>query len=116
MTKQTYWLTSVDGVKASVDGADERDRWVRVHGWAVADEPAAGDLVWLQHETTGGRQVFAAAAAPQWEGLGWHPCAPPEPADLTKDPQLVDQAAAAALTEPDKTTKTRAAAGAESKE
>lgn len=115
MTKQMYWLADVDGVKASVEGADERDRWTKVHGWAVTAEPVAGDLVWLQHEETGGRQVFAAEAAPQWEGLGWHPCPPPEPADLTKDPQLVDQPAAPAVAEPDK-PKTRAAAGGESKE
>lgn len=105
MSKQTYWLTNVDGVKALVEGADERDRWTRIHGWTVSDEPAAGDLVWLQHETTGGRQAFAAEAAPQWEGLGWHPAPPPEPADLTKDPQLVDQppAEAAAATEKQQT-------------
>jgi hypothetical protein len=90
--KQKYWLTDTSGAKALVEGADERDRW-RPHGWAETDAPVAGDLVWLQHDVHGGRQLFAAAAAEQWAGLGWRPSAPPEPVDLTKDPQLVDQAA-----------------------
>jgi hypothetical protein len=91
--KQKYWLTDTSGAKALVEGADERDRWLP-HGWAETDAPVVGDLVWLQHDVHHGRQLFAAAAAEQWAGLGWHPSAPPEPVDLTKDPQLVDQAAA----------------------
>ncbi len=90
--KQEYWITDADGAKALVVGADERDRW-RVHGWTEAGAPAGLDRVWLQHEETGGRQLFAAEAAPTWSALGWHPAAPPEPVDLTRDPQFVDQPA-----------------------
>lgn len=121
MSKTSYWLTDTSGVKALIVGADERDRW-SPHGWHPTADPVAGDLVWLQHETTGGQQVFAAEAAESWKGLGWHPSAPPEPLDLTKDPMLVDQAPptvirleAPADAEPDpKTPRTsRAASGAE---
>jgi hypothetical protein len=117
--KQTYWMTDTSGVKALVAGADERDRW-RPHGYADTADPVAGDLVWLQHDVSGGRQVFAAEAAEQWAGLGWHPSAPPEPVDLTKDPMLVDQAPAAVLrlespaaeeSAPKTTSKSRAASG-----
>jgi hypothetical protein len=90
--KQTYWIADPNtGAKASVEGAPERDRWVGVHGWALASEPQPGDRVWLRHDVTGGRQQFPVSAAPQWAGLGWHPGAPPEPVDLTKDARLVDQ-------------------------
>lgn len=119
MSKNLYWITNVDGVKAVVEGADERDRWTRVHGWALTEAPTAGELVWLRHEEHGGRQAFAAEAAPHWAGLGWHPTAPPEPADFTKDPHLVDQPAADVVSTPvpglDK-PKTLAAASGASKE
>jgi hypothetical protein len=108
--QKKYWVTSIDGAKAVVEGADERDRWTRVHGWSETDEPAAGDMVWLEHEVTHGRQVFSAEAAPQWAGLGWHPTSPPEPRDLTKDPQLVDQQPEPAAPAKPKST---AAAGAD---
>lgn len=119
MSKQSYWIRDIEGVKALVEGAETRDTWVKVHGWQLTEEPTSTDLVWLQHNETGGKARFAAEAAPQWAGLGWHPSAPPEPVDLTKDPQLVDQpaadlapAAAAAAGKP----KTTAAAGADKHE
>lgn len=88
--KQTYWLVDGDGAKALVVGVDERDRF-RPHGWTETTEPAGSDMVWLEHEVTGGRQLFPMAVTPQWGALGWRLAGPPEPVDLTKDPQVVDQ-------------------------
>jgi hypothetical protein len=99
MSKTQYWVADVDGVKALVEGADQRDLWTRVRGWSETTAPAAGDRVWLVHGEHGGQQVFAATAAEQWSGLGWAYSPPPEPADFTRDPQLVDQAPRAAAEE-----------------
>jgi hypothetical protein len=87
---KTQWVTNVDGHLALVDVA-AADLW-KVAGWNPVDEPAfTGDrMVWLRHETTGGRALFAAAVVPIWSALGWHPTDPPAPIDLTKDPDLVD--------------------------
>lgn len=111
-----YWVTSVDGAKAVLEGADARDRWTKVHGWTITTEPQPGDRVWLEHAETGGKQIFAAEAAPQWEGLGWHPTSPPEPVDLTKDPQLVDQGPPAAPVTAEKTKTSAPSAADKSKE
>lgn len=89
--KQTYWMADVDGTKAFVTGADERDRLIPL-GWAVADEPASGDFVWLEHDEHGGRAKFTADAVPLWEPRGWHPSPPEEPVN----PALPNLAAATA--------------------
>ena len=115
MTEKTkYWIADIDGVKAQADGADDRDIWTRVRGWSETTEPVAGDMVWLEHETTGGKQKFSAEAAPQWAGLGWLPSSPPAPADFTKDPNFVDQLPVAAPAVEAK-PKTQAPAGAADK-
>jgi hypothetical protein len=119
--KQKYWITSIDGAKALVEGAEQRDHWTKVQGWTETADPRPGDRVWLEHEEHHGRQVFPAEAAPQWAGLGWHTSPPAEPVDLTKDPQLVDEQLPApvpglAISEPEKPAKTPAAAGEQSKE
>lgn len=49
------------------------------------------EFVWLEHETTGGKQRFPVEAADQWKGLGWYPTDPPPEPDLLHDPVLVDQ-------------------------
>ncbi len=85
------WLVDAEGTRARVESAADADYW-KPFGWADSVEPATADecFVWLQHEITGGKARFACSAAPQWAGLGWHPSAPPEPIDLTHDPELVD--------------------------
>lgn len=38
------------------------------------------DWVWLEHPETGGKALFAPAAAPLWRGMGWFDTSPaPEP-------------------------------------
>lgn len=109
MTKSLYWLTNADGHKARVEGAEQRDRWLPL-GWSVADEPVTGDMVYLEHEVSGGRALFPAAVVPAWGELGWQPAAPPEPVDLTKDPLLVDQPVAEPVAAPAKTSTATTAA------
>lgn len=107
--KQTFWMTDEFGAKALVTGVDERNR-LRPHGWRETTEPTGQDLVWLRHDVTEGQQLFSHAAAGQWAELGWHPSPPPEPVDLTKDPMLVDQAAAPAPAVEDSKPRTQARA------
>ncbi|AGL13880.1 hypothetical protein [Actinoplanes sp. N902-109] len=112
MTKTLYWIADTTGAKAIVEGADERDTWTKVRGWAETTEPVAGELVWMQHEEHGGRAQFDARVVPDWEHLGWNVSSPPEPVDLTKDPTLVDQPPAEAEPVAAKPVK-RAASGAD---
>jgi hypothetical protein len=79
--KQKYWIADAEGVKAVVEGVEARNWWTQVQGWVPADEPAADERVWLQHNEHGGRQVFPAAAAPGWVSRGWLPSDPPVPED-----------------------------------
>lgn len=109
MTKKTtYWLTDGYGSKALIEGAEARDRWVPL-GWSEADEPAAGERVWLRHEEHGGRAQFPAEAVALWQQKGWQPSDPPEPinpfnapapADVVETPAPAPAAAAAKATEP----------------
>lgn len=112
--KKTFWLVDASGAKALVTGDDERDRF-RPLGWQEATEPSDRDLVWLQHDVTEGRQLCPAAASGQWAELGWHPAAPPEPVNLTKDPVLVDQVPdpEPATEDPKPKTRTRVTGGDE---
>ncbi|MEU4570728.1 hypothetical protein [Micromonospora sp. NPDC023956] len=115
MAKTDYWMADGYGNKALVEGAAERDRWKPL-GWAETTEPEPGDMVWMEHPETGGRQRFAAAVIEQWQGLGWHPAAPPEPVDVLHDSQLVDQAAPVASAVVPKSTDRTAASGTTPKE
>ena len=94
MSKSTYWIADTEGIKALVEGADARDEWIQVRGWAVADEPAPTDQVHVVNtnpEIGPGRLPYGSLAAGM-DGLGWSAGPPPQPYDLTKDPVLVDQA------------------------
>ena len=106
MSKQKYWIADPNtGVKAVVEGAAERDRWVQVQGWSETDGPAPSDRVWVHNAQTDGRAAMThEAALGLWAGLGWTLSAPPEPLDLTKAPARVDQ--------PPQTTRTASAAAA----
>ena len=85
MSKNTYWITDpTDGSYALVEGADERDTWVRVHGWAEAEgEPGPTDQVHLRNENAelGPSKLPYQAVREQsaWTANGWAPGAPPEP-------------------------------------
>lgn len=121
MAKSSYWVQDPNGgAFALVDGAEERDRWTHVHGWELAEGPAAGDRVHVVHAETNGQAVLpydAMDPAGYWANNGWTPGPPPTPVDLTKDPALRDQPApavtpVAAKAEPT----TRAVTGAAQKE
>lgn len=104
MNKQSYWIRDVEGVHALVEGADQRDQWVKVHGWSDADEPSATDQVHVINENPEigpGRLPYGAVEG--WGGLGWKPGPPPG----------VESAPAV---EPVKPQTTAAAGGASSKE
>jgi hypothetical protein len=128
VSKQSYWIADPNGgAKALVEGADERNRWTQVHGWAEADEPGPGDQVWVHNSKTDGRTVMAADAigtedgGSYWRGVGFRPSAPAEPVDLTKDPALRDQPkpvppSKSAAATADSTTTKPAAADTSSKE
>lgn len=100
-TKNTYWIKNPNGYYAQVEGADERDRWTKVQGWTEADEPPPTAQVYIQHPDLAeyGLIPFEALGG-QWEALGWTAGPPPEPRDITKDPALVDQPAAARVAAP----------------
>lgn len=86
----TYWITTTTGVHAQVDGVDERDRWTP-RGWTETSEPGPTDFVWMRKEGLDQPAQFAYGAAATWQQMGWEYSAPPEPVDVTKDPQLFDQ-------------------------
>ncbi len=121
MSKNKYWIVNPNGgAKALVEGAEERDRWTRVHGWDEADEPVSGDMVHVTNADTGGQTTLpwdTLAEGAYWHGVGFAPSAPPEPVDVTKDPALRDQPAAKPAPAPrvggHATTTTTAAAGAD---
>lgn len=111
----TYWITDTAGsVKAPIEGADERDRWVRANGWVATTEPADNEQVCVRNTEHGGYGSLPFLAVPEWRHLGWVPSAPAEPVDPTKTPPaepLPDSEPAAAAAEPTKSTKSRAASG-----
>lgn len=84
MAKNSYWLIDPsDGSYAYVEGAAERDKWVKVHGWTEAEnEPGPTDQVHLRNESPDlgpSKLPRQAAEDPKWAALGWAPGAPPEP-------------------------------------
>lgn len=96
MSKDTYWMcTPADGTYAQVEGAAERDRLIPL-GWQVTGEPAPTDFVYMSHEGIELPGRFPVQAVANWRAMGWTPCGPPEPVDLTKDPQPPAPAAPAA--------------------
>ena len=97
--KTTYWIADTDGTKALVDGTEERDRWVRVHGWAEADEPTGQEFVWVTNENPelgAARMNWQAAADPAWAARGWAPGPPVEPVNnaIPAERRAAEQAAA----------------------
>jgi hypothetical protein len=91
MTKQTYWLADPEGGLICVQGADERDRLAEL-GWAVADQPAGDQRVWLQHDQTGAYALFGHGALEAWHARGWQFATPPT--------ESTDTGLAVALPEP----------------
>lgn len=85
-----FWIRNTAGQKAVIDPAD-RDRWT-VQGWSPALAPADGEFVWMEHPDEGVTQpgLIPWAARAYFLAIGWKPCAPPEPVDLTRDPALTD--------------------------
>lgn len=82
MSKNTYWLADPEGVRAPVEGAEARDRWVRLHGWTESSEPDRHDFVWVRNEdpsVAAMSMTWEAAQLDAWAGRGWTPGAPPEP-------------------------------------
>ncbi|MFG1659083.1 hypothetical protein ACGFIY_21375 [Micromonospora chersina] len=94
MAKTKYWMSDGYGAKALIEGADERDKWKPL-GWSEADEPAAGDRVWLRHEDHGGRALFPAESVDLWQQKGWQPSDPPQPINPFNAPQPADVVEAA---------------------
>ncbi len=118
MAKQTYWLSRGDEPMALVEGAAERDEWVRVHGYVEAAEPDDQQQVHAVNEATGGRGQFpygVVKPGSAWASVGWRIADPPAPVDLTRDSHLFDQPAEPAASEPAK-PKTPAATAASTKE
>lgn len=80
MTEQkTYWIADPEGVKARVTNAEDRDHWVRVKGWAEADEPTGQEFVWVRNEAPDhhGKGVMNHDALLLAGGLGWVASGPP---------------------------------------
>lgn len=90
MSKQTYWITTAEGTRGQVTGADERDRWTP-RGYEVVGEPADTDFVYMRKDGLEAVARFPYGAAATWQEMGWEFCPPPEPVDVTKDPQLFEQ-------------------------
>jgi hypothetical protein len=111
MSKQTYWITTAEGTRGQVVGTEERDRWTP-RGWDVVDEPAETDFVWMRKEGLDKPARFPYGAAETWRAMGWEFTAPPEPVDVTKDPQLFDQTTTAKTSSSTSTT-SKPAAGAD---
>jgi hypothetical protein len=81
-----YWVRDLSGAVGLVASADD---WTP-HGWKVGPEPQGTEMVWLEHNVTHGKALFAFPVVETWSALGWEPSAPPTPKDLTKDENLVD--------------------------
>lgn len=89
MSKNTYWIADPQGVLAPVEGVEERDRRVRLHGWTEAAEPQRQDFVWLRHEDPAlgaTAMTWEAAQLDAWAGRGWTPGAPAEPGTVPEPP------------------------------
>lgn len=73
----SYWIASVAGVRAVVEGVDERDVWTRVRGWQSVEEPGPADLIYIVHDELGtaGPIPLEALDGDGWPG--WRPGPPP---------------------------------------
>jgi hypothetical protein len=90
--KQTYWIADVNGRHALVVGAEQRDRWVRIHGWRPAAEPVGDDVQVCIFRAEGGLHgQVPFGALDGWAEGGWVPGPPAEPVDLTRDPAPAKQ-------------------------
>lgn len=105
----TYWIADAAGVHALVEGDEQRDIWVHLHGWHLADAPGPADQVRVVNGELFGCIPFP-ALADGWDLLGWTVGPPPEPVNATKDPAPAGQP----VVVPAK--KTKAAAGGDSEE
>ena len=118
----TYWIADADGTRALVEGADERDRWGQVHGWAEVPEPQPGDFVWLRNEDPSlgaARMTYEAAQLEAWSARGWKPGAPPEPTNSATAHWAAEEQPKAEPTpapEPKSSAKASATSGNKSKE
>lgn len=91
MNKKTYWMRlPADGTFAQIEGAAERDRLTPL-GWEEANDPADTDFVWMRRDDIENPARFAYGSAETWRAMGWEFSAPPDPIDVTKDPQLFHQ-------------------------
>lgn len=43
------------------------------------------EFVWLRYPDHGGVAAIAAAAAPQWQAMGWEPCDPPNEDEASQE-------------------------------
>jgi hypothetical protein len=117
MSKNTYWISDPDGTKALVEGTDERDRWVQVHGFVEADEPTGQEFVWVANENPelgAARMNWQAATDPAWAARGWAPGPPVEPVNNAIPAERVAAANAAAAKAAEKSATKTAASGKDS--
>jgi hypothetical protein len=104
MSKQSYWISDVRGEHALVEGTAERDQWVKVHGWADADEPGPADQVHVVNENPEiGPGLLPYGAVEDWGGLGWKPGPPPGESGLAEAAEPPKSSAKASATSGDKT-------------
>lgn len=90
------WIRSPGRDYALVDDPDQVAVWTRVRNWTVADEPGPADRVHISHPEIGhGNPIPLEALNGGWSDMGWVAGPPPEPVDLTRDPALHVQPAAA---------------------
>lgn len=102
--QQSYWIRDVRGEHALVEGAAERDQWVKVHGWSEADEPGPTDQVHVVNENPEiGPGLLPYGAVEDWGGLGWKPGPPPGESGLAEVTEPKSSPAKASATSGDKT-------------
>lgn len=115
--KQTYWIASVGGHLAQVEGAEERDAWTKIHGWHEVTEPRPSDRTYIWHDGIDQPGCVPYESLPDWVAMDWRPGPPPPPVDVANDPTLRDlPAVAPPVAEPAKPKTASAAGGEKTKE
>lgn len=106
------WIQDTQGVYALVEGAEARDQWTKVRGWAEAGEPGPTDQVHVVNENPEiGPGFLPYGAVELHAGLGWSAGPPPEPV-----PAFVPAETPAPSADAVKPTKAAASAAGEQKE